>query len=276
MLFPKANPIRDPIWLKTVTERPCVITGGAVPVRRAAYINWRGGAGIGMNPSDDRVLPLAGYLDTRLRGMDEIEFWRETLPQNPSFKRQCWAALQRQGNTPAASPDELMMHSLIAWAEEQYRTWKTGIVIIPDKALSIMQPWGWCVIRPDIEDDVERQIAYARNRIKDVENRNWAFNNPAIKFRGPVLIHVGKKIDIDFPYNMAAAMCEAQIPAHEDLQRGGIIGMAEITDCVMHHDSPWFFGPRGLVLQNARPLPFMPCKGQLGFFNVTYDRSLLS
>lgn len=29
---------------------------------------------------------------------------------------------------------------------------------------------------------------------------------------------------------------------------------------------PWFFGPYGFVLADVRELPFMPCKGQLGFF----------
>jgi hypothetical protein len=50
------------------------------------------------------------------------------------------------------------------------------------------------------------------------------------------------------------------------LERGGIIGEAEITDCVDHHNSPWFTGPFGYVLANARPLPFIPCRGMLGLF----------
>jgi hypothetical protein len=47
---------------------------------------------------------------------------------------------------------------------------------------------------------------------------------------------------------------------------GGIVGIAEITDCVRRHRSKWFHGPFGWVLARARRLPFKPCKGQLKFF----------
>lgn len=145
---------------------------------------------------------------------------------------------------------------------------------LPSKALSIRQPWGWCIIRPDITDPSARLDAYTNGQIKPVENRDWAWNNPGLKYRGPVLIHVGQKIDKGFDRAWANALLGRDTPA--DLPCGGIIGMADIVDCVLNHDSPWFFGPRAFVLKNARPLPFMPCKGYLGFFNVTYDMSLLA
>ena len=34
------------------------------------------------------------------------------------------------------------------------------------------------------------------------------------------------------------------------------------------HASPWFVGPYGFVLTDAKPLPFVPLTGQLGFFAV--------
>ncbi len=40
----------------------------------------------------------------------------------------------------------------------------------------------------------------------------------------------------------------------------------DIVDCVNQSDSEWFFGDYGFVLNNARPLPFIPCKGALSFF----------
>ena len=52
--------------------------------------------------------------------------------------------------------------------------------------------------------------------------------------------------------------------------RGGIVAVAEIIDCVEPHTSPWFVGRYGFVLRNACPLPFMPLKGQLGFFAAEY------
>lgn len=58
------------------------------------------------------------------------------------------------------------------------------------------------------------------------------------------------------------------LPLFEDLQRGGIVGEAEIVDCVTKSNSPWFCGEFGFVLQGAKALPFTPCKGALGFFSV--------
>lgn len=44
--------------------------------------------------------------------------------------------------------------------------------------------------------------------------------------------------------------------------------MARIVDCVTEMDSRWFFGRYGFVLRDAFPLPLVPCRGQLGFFNL--------
>lgn len=114
-------------------------------------------------------------------------------------------------------------------------------------ALSIRQPWAWLIV----------------NGYKDVENRTWSTT-----FRGPVLIHAGKTMrrrDYDECANEAFYL-GVEVPEFADLDRGGIVGQAEIIDCVTESDSLWFTGPHGLVLQNARPLPFQPCKGALGFF----------
>jgi hypothetical protein len=37
---------------------------------------------------------------------------------------------------------------------------------------------------------------------------------------------------------------------------------------VKQHSSPWFFGKYGFVLEDAKPVDFVPYKGQLGFFDV--------
>lgn len=118
------------------------------------------------------------------------------------------------------------------------------------KALSIRQPWAWLIV----------------NGHKDIENRSWA-----TKFRGPVLIHASKGMTRD-DYLACEIFCAdipgVKLPAYEDLQRGGIVGQVEIVDCVTSHPSPWFVGPVGIVMANARPRPFHPCKGALGFFKV--------
>lgn len=120
------------------------------------------------------------------------------------------------------------------------------------KAISILQPWAW-------------SIAHG---FKPVENRTWR-----TRYRGPVLIHAGKrwgreqKIDLAF---VRATFPEIALP--ETFELGGIIGVATITDCVTTMDSPWFFGPYGFVMRDQRAFKsIIPFKGALGFFDVPDD-----
>jgi hypothetical protein len=52
---------------------------------------------------------------------------------------------------------------------------------------------------------------------------------------------------------------------------GGIVSVATITGCVDASDSKWFFGPYGFTLTDAKPLPFVACRGALGLFDVPED-----
>lgn len=126
------------------------------------------------------------------------------------------------------------------------------------RALSIRQPWAWLIV----------------NGHKDIENRSWP-----TKFRGEVLIHASKGMT-NAEYEDVATMLLVkddlrhlfqQLPDRDTLERGGIVGIANITDCVAQSDSPWFFGEHGFVLRDAKPLPFAPFKGSLGFFDVPSD-----
>jgi hypothetical protein len=49
-----------------------------------------------------------------------------------------------------------------------------------------------------------------------------------------------------------------------NLETGGVVGIAEIVDCVTSHKSKWFEGPVGFVLRKRRKLPFVEWKGALG------------
>jgi hypothetical protein len=116
------------------------------------------------------------------------------------------------------------------------------------KALSIRQPYAWLIV----------------NGHKDIENRDWATN-----FHGRVLIHAG----LTYPkrdYRDDAEAYGERFGSYpeRDTMLGGIVGVATITGCVTASDSEWFFGPYGFTLTDAKPLPFVPCKGKLGFFNV--------
>ena len=121
------------------------------------------------------------------------------------------------------------------------------------KAFSIMQPWAWLIV----------------NGYKDIGNRNWKPTNPGLRFRGRVLIHAGKRMAPDLRDPDDWYWRDIERPAAFDL--GGIVGAATITDCVTESPSRWFIGRYGLVIRDARPVPFIPCLGQLGFFNVGSD-----
>ena len=139
---------------------------------------------------------------------------------------------------------------------------------LPQVALSIRQPWAWA-------------IAHSH---KAVENRDWRDANPGLRFRGPVLIHAGlreEKGDVDFVVRQIAVQLgmdrrEVEARYREGVHLGGIVGVMEIVDVVTDMDDPWFFGPYGLVIRNARPLPFVPCKGSLGFFRPSVNLAALA
>lgn len=122
-------------------------------------------------------------------------------------------------------------------------------------AISIRQPWAWLIL----------------NAGKDIENRDWPTN-----FRGRVLIHASKtctKREYEEALDFMADRLILQglyknIPSIKGMDRGGIVGSVEIVDCVTASESPWFMGQHGFVLRSPRPLPFVPFKGMLGFFNV--------
>lgn len=140
-------------------------------------------------------------------------------------------------------------------------------------ALSILQPWAWLIVRPDITDPEERARAYLDGLIKDIENRTWS-----TRFRGTIFVHAGKKIskrqhDEDREY--FAEFYDIVLPEFTDIPIGGIVGKVDITDCVLKSGSRWKQdGSFGFVLANAQPLPFTPYRGQLGFFPV--DASVAS
>jgi len=137
------------------------------------------------------------------------------------------------------------------------------------RTLSIRQPWCWLITRPDITDEAARAQALARSQIKPVESRDWTTS-----YRGEFLIHAGSGI-VQRDYRETAAWVldnlDIELPPFNDpaVPRGGIVGMAELVDIVTDHDSPFYVpGSYGWVLANARALPFVPWKGQLGWFDV--------
>jgi hypothetical protein len=118
----------------------------------------------------------------------------------------------------------------------------------PTVALSIRQPFAWLIV----------------NGFKPVENRSWATS-----FRGPIWIHAGKAWGRAEKDDRLQVMERFGIDIPEDLPLGGIVGIAEIVDCVNASPSPWFTGTYGFLLKDAHPVPFQACPGKLGFFRVS-------
>lgn len=124
----------------------------------------------------------------------------------------------------------------------------------PTVALSIRQPWAWLIVRG----------------WKDVENRTWP-----TKVRGMIGIHAGKKFD-QAGYEWVdesiffGDLPDIPLPLPDEYERGGIVGRAELHDCVEEHESPWFFGPHGFLVRDAAPIEFRPCRGRLGFFRPEF------
>lgn len=123
---------------------------------------------------------------------------------------------------------------------------------IPRLALSVRQPWAWAIMHAG----------------KDIENRSWQAVNHSLRQRGRIAIHAAKGMTRE-EYEDAKETIERNAPfcpAPHELLRGGIIGTVEVIDVVDDHKSPWFFGPRGLVLRSPEPCEFIPAIGALGYF----------
>lgn len=126
------------------------------------------------------------------------------------------------------------------------------------KALSIQQPWAWLIVHGH----------------KPIENRSWT-----TAYRGPVLLHAGVKVD-DAGYWFVQDHFPQLLhvmPSARDIARGGIVGVASLTGVIRYGMTtgmdaryvPWFCGPYGFVLREAKQLPFRPLRGQLGLFEVS-------
>lgn len=128
-------------------------------------------------------------------------------------------------------------------------------------AISLRQPWAMLMARG----------------IKRIENRSWRSSR-----RGPVLIHASSwwnAREAAAIINAAARILEERDLPPLDFtlddaraRRGGIVGRFNIVDCVQDSDDPFFFGPNGFVVEDARMLETpVPCPGRLGFFEVPPD-----
>lgn len=126
------------------------------------------------------------------------------------------------------------------------------------KAISIMQPWAELIVAGH----------------KDIENRTWKTN-----VRGEILIHAGKKFDMNGWEYLANNWHKIGLPCAVgdllermrpvDYHCGGLVGQVHLIDCVTEHASSWKAeGTYGFVLANPKRLDFKPMNGRLGFFEA--------
>ncbi len=104
------------------------------------------------------------------------------------------------------------------------------------KALTIHQPWAWALIHSN----------------RRVENRTRQTS-----YRGKLLIHASKRVRrASYPW----------APPEEQLERGAIIGVVDLIDCVRVEDLPrdaWSVGPWCWIVRNPQPIdPPILCSGR--------------
>jgi hypothetical protein len=128
-------------------------------------------------------------------------------------------------------------------------------MILP--AISIRQPWAWAIL-------------YAG---KDIENRSWILAK--LFMHNPNLLHTGKTVDEEGFRRLR----KWGIDVPDDLPLGGIVGRIQFGD--PRHVKPFEelsrWADRGQAhwpIESSAPLPFFPCAGKLGFFNVNYPYPL--
>ncbi|WP_319498034.1 hypothetical protein [uncultured Cohaesibacter sp.] len=123
---------------------------------------------------------------------------------------------------------------------------------LPTFALSVRQPWAWAIIHAG----------------KDIENRSWQAINRGLANRGPIAIHAAKGMSAAEYISAREYMLALGVtcPHPAELVRSAIIGHVTIADIVSKSDSPWFMGPRGLVLRDPVACNPIAASGQLGFF----------
>lgn len=125
------------------------------------------------------------------------------------------------------------------------------------KAITIKQPWASLIV--EAGKDIE-------NRSRRTHVRGWVLVHAGLKRDDSTTrARVGIELDCYTPDNERAinAVLDRENPYH-----GGIVGAMHISDCVDESASPWFFGPFGWVIDRVVKLPFLPCQGKQGWFNV--------
>lgn len=129
-------------------------------------------------------------------------------------------------------------------------------VNLPTDAISVRQPWAWAIIHAG--KNIENRGAVAL--------RHMRLNRGS---RTTLAVHAAQGMTQD-EYSSARdfmAGIGVTCPPPGDLVRGAIIGAVRVDGVVTASPSPWFFGPRGIVLHDPIAVDPIYCAGALGLFN---------
>lgn len=115
------------------------------------------------------------------------------------------------------------------------------------KVIVVRQPWAWLIV----------------NGFKDIENRSWM-----TRYRGTLLIQASANLPPKWALEESCLFARRRgVKLPDEFEKGGIVGMVELEDCVTRSRSKWFEGPVGWVLSKPTKIPLIPLKGQLGLFD---------
>ncbi len=140
------------------------------------------------------------------------------------------------------------------------------------QCISIRQPWTWILTHPEV-------VQSCGIPPKEVENREWF-----TRYRGPIYLHAGSQVDeslfdtagqLDHWYwqqrfgERGVQLAQKMPQTSAAYPRKAIVGKAELVDVVTAHNSPWFVGRYGLVLEKLQPFgPILNYPGTQKLFAV--------
>jgi hypothetical protein len=142
------------------------------------------------------------------------------------------------------------------------------LITVPDRAITLTGPWWWFMLH--LPEPYRKKI----------ENRKLGFSHKS--FRGPVWVHASaerneKVVEEARAFARLQGVPERLIPGTEellDLPVGAVVGRFTITGTLpapMLCELPdrWrMAGQFGFTVEDATPVPLVPCKGALGFWRV--------
>lgn len=124
----------------------------------------------------------------------------------------------------------------------------------PTKAITIWQPWAWCILHLG----------------KDVENRTWP-----TKHRGPIAIHAAahkNRLDYEAARRWIKNATTYDVPLFDQVQRGAIIGIVSITSMATNNPgTPWWMaGPNHVawILEQPHATLPQPAKGKQRIWTI--------